>query len=394
MNWVRWPVGGTNPTGILNYKNLRLGQIPEMWWAKIETSAGVYSAAALANLDSIVSFNRTNGVSMRFGLYYTPNFYAGTTPNPTHADNITKGPWQSSVWGIGNGEASNPTSLTAVANFVTMIVNRYNKPGGAWYDANFATKGKGIQSWEPWTEPGMDSPGNGNTTGLNGAGLYGQFWWGTGTQMVDLCATQYAAIKALDPSIVISSPSFSPGHGAYKDMDPFMSTVGPVTAKTGLQSCDVFAWHPYQLGQIGHTYLGWDGDISTSMQGVDAVRNWMRIRGINLELWADEWGWETFGDSPTGTTFHNALPDVRYKMMARFLMCTAALGVKNIFPWHWEYPTPKTGPSGNWINDLTGVTLAYNDFAVKASGKTIIKGDVIPNSIVSLYFSDGTSWIV
>lgn len=391
MNWIRWPVAGTDPTAILNYKNIRLGQIPEAWWAKIETSAGVYSAAALANLDSIISYNRAKGVSIRFGLYYVPTFYAGTTPNPTYADNVTKGPWaQNGAYMTAPGECGYPTSLTALQNFVTMIVNRYNKPGGAWYDANYSTLGKGIQSWEPWTEPGMHGPNNGNTTGVNGNGLYGQFWWGTGPQMVDLCATQYTTIKAIDPSIVVSTPSFSPGHAPDYDMTPYMDTVGTVSGLTGLQACDEFAWHPYSMAAPGTTFGAWVGDLRGAQQGVQTVKNWMASKGIYLSMVADEWGFETTGTSTTVTAFAAQPASFRYAMMARFLMAMAAFGVKTIMPWHWEI----SGPSGDWKTDLTGVVAAYNDVAAKVSGKTIVSGTFTLNGPVSLQFSDGTSWTV
>ena len=391
MNWVRWPVGGTDPTGILVYKNLRLGQIPEAWWAKIETSAGVYSAAALANLDSIISYNRAKGVSIRFGLYYTPVFYAGATPNPTYADNTTKGPWaQNGAYMTANGECGYPTSLSALRAFVTMIVTRYNLPGGAWYDANFATKGKGIQTWEPWAEPGMHSNGNGNITGTNGNGLYGEFWWGTGPEMVDLCATQYTLIKSLDPSIIVSTPSFSPGHAPEYDMTPFMDTVGPVTGLTGKDICDDLAWHPYSTAAPGNNFGAWVGDIRSAEQGILTVKNWMASKGLNLDVAADEWGFETTGTSTTVALFAAQPASVRYTMMARFLMSLAAFGCKYVMPWHWEIP----GPSGNWRTDTSGVIAAYNDFAVKASGKTVISGIYVLGGTVSLYFSDGTNWSV
>lgn len=397
MNWMRWPVAGTNPTTILDWGMIRLGQIPEMWWATIETSAGVYSATALANLDAIVSYHRGRGVSVRMGLYYVPVFYTSAAAHPTYADNVTKGPWAAfGAYASAYGECANPTSLTAVANFVSMLVTRYNLPGGAWYDANFATLGKGIDNWEPWTEPRMSpTGGNGNTTGVGGNGTAGEFWWGTDKEQVDLCATQYDVIKALDPSISVSSPSFFSGQGMGRDIEPFFATTGPVTGKTGLQVSDTFAWHPYQHGQPGHDYHAWSMDIQSGRQGVKTIRNWLASKGYpDFDLWLDEWGWDTTTASATAQLWHNAEASVRYTMMARFLMSCAALGIKCVHPWHWEYPTPLTGPSGNWINDLTGVTLAYNDFAAKVSGKTITSGTYVMNGEVSLHFSDGTSWTV
>jgi len=386
MNYIEYPVVGVSPVGLIRWKNLRVSQLPEAKWSTIETAAGVYNASALANFDSIVTFQRQNGASIYFGLYSTPTFYASAVANPTYGDSVTKGPWNNL------GEGANPTSLPAVANFVTMIINRYNKPGGAWYDANGATLGKGIQYWETWNEPGMDLLGNANVTGANGPCGAGRFFWGTPAQMIDVAQTQYAAIKATDSSIVVTTPGFSGFSTTVANA--FLTTVGASTSKTGVQSCDAFAWHPYFMTPPGVSYGAWTtGDIIFGTWGVRVVKDWLASNGYSLPLWISEWGVDAGSATTTEIAWYAEAPSFRYTWIARFLMSCAAMGVKTVCPFHWK-ENGVVGHSGNWQQDTLGVQKAYNDVSANVVGKTITSSSYIPNGAVTLNFSDGSSWTV
>ena len=129
LNLITYPISGNNPVGKIKWGQVRLTLAQQARWATIETSAGVYSASALATLDQIVTFHRQSGATVMLGLYATPVFYAQTFNNPTVADNLVRGPW------FLLGECSHPTSMSAVTSFVSMMVSRYNLPGGAWFDA-------------------------------------------------------------------------------------------------------------------------------------------------------------------------------------------------------------------------------------------------------------------
>jgi hypothetical protein len=372
MCYMQYPVSGTSPVGLIPWKSVRLCQQVEARWNTIETSAGVYSAAALTALDSIITFQRTNNASVYFGLYATPTFYAQTAAHPAVGDNTVNGPW-----GAGLGECSYPTSLTAVTNFVNMLINRYNKAGGAWYDANFATLGKGIQYWETWNEP--DYPNANNAGG---------FWWGTAAQMVDLAQTQYAAIKALDPTIIVSTPGFN-NHNLGKT---FLTTTGSL-GKTGLESCDVYAWHPYRMNPPLVGFNSLTEDIISGSLGINAIKEWMVSQGISLPLWISEWGFDWDSSSITASMWYAKSATFRYTWIARMFMILAAHGIKNVHPWNWN-STSATGNSGNWQQDTNGVQLAYNDFAEKVSGKTIISCTYALPGKVTLNFSDSTTWSV
>lgn len=384
MTYIQYPVTGANPDGIIDWGSLRLCQQVESRWSTIETSAGVYSASALANLDSIITFQRQNGASVYFGVYGTPTFYAQTAANPTYGDDVTKGPWGAL------GECSYPTSLAAVTNFVNLIMNRYNKAGGTWYDANFATLGKGIQYWETWNEPPIGSGGNGNSTGSGYQSTL--FWWGTKEQMVDMAQTQYAAIKAIDSSVIVTTPGFSPGLPTC--IGTFLSTTGIVTAKTGLESSDAVAWHPYEHNPAGVIYGTWTQDIVHGTRGVKTIKDYLTANGYSLPLYISEFGVDAAGTGTTVTNWYAAPAQFRYEWYCRLWMVMAAFGVQQCHEWNWAETNPAQGNSGWWQGDLDGVVRAKNDFATKVSGKTITSGTFGRPGPVTLNFSDGTSWTV
>lgn len=395
MCWMRYPYIGTdyNPDGIIRWGSCRVSQIYEMHWNRIETpSAGVYDATALSALDQIVTFQRQNGVSVMMGLYGTPVFYAQSSPTgaSTYADNVTYG-----VWGL-LGAGSYPTSLAAVTAFVNMLVTRYNLPGGTWYDANGATLGKGIQLWEEWNEPAIWPTGtqtNGNSTGSGGTGQ--GFAWMDKEQLVDLCYTQYAAIKALDPSIIVLSPGLDSGDSVTR-AGRFFPAVGTVTGKTGAQSCDAFAWHPYsRLGHNYPTYGAWtDGDIVQNADaGITAIRAMLTSYGVpNMPIYISEWGMDELQTSPTGALWYAESALYRRAFMECFLLTCAAFGVKQVHPWHWQQPSTTNGNSGAWPVDTNGVTAAYNAIADNVVGKTIVGLKATAYNRMTATFSDGTTY--
>lgn len=380
MCYMRYPVSGASPVGTLSWKALRMSQMSDCSWSAIETSAGVYSAAALTALDSIITFQRQNGASVYFGLYGVPTFYAQDAGNPTYGDDITKGPWGAL------GECSYPNDLTAVSAFVTMIVERYNTAGGAWYDAHFATLGKGIQSWETWNEPGMGAGGNGNTTGSGATSS--AFWWGTAAQMVDFAQTQYAAVKAADNTITVTSPGFTNAAAALT----FLSTTGGL-GETGAGSCDAVAIHPYSHNPVGVSRGTWLNESFVGVAGIQTFRDRLRAYPSH-PIWVSEWGVDGNGFGATVEAWYAADATVRYTHIARVLMFFAGMGVKCFHPWHWLQTTQDQGNSGWWQGDTEGVIAAYNDFADKVSGKTITSGTFQYQGPVTLNFSDDTSWAV
>lgn len=355
--WLRYPVEGVNPVGVINWKSHRLSQNYSSQWLKIETSAGSYSATVLAELDSIITNDRQQGATVIMGAYGTPRFYAdNTTPNPTYTDYITKGPWEA------YGECAHPTNLTALANYCTMLVNRYNKPGGAWYDQHGATLGKGIQYWEPWNEPPVDPTGSNTNSDGDGTKSW-NFYWGSKGQLVDLCKTQYDAVKTADSSIIFMSP----GLGPPSQVLAYLGASGAVnTGTTGADICEMVAWHPYGLVPIYNGFGAWEGDIVDGSSGIRTMRNALAHVGYDLPLLISEWGFST-GSSDTMDAWDAASAEFRYTLTKRTLVVMAAYGVKAVHPWHFLSDCC----FGDLRNDTDGVQKAYNEVADQIAGRTI-----------------------
>lgn len=369
----------------------RLNQSQVARWYNVETSAGVYSSTVLASLGAAITAVKAKGGKVALGLYGTPTFYAQTAARPIYADSATKGPWGAL------GECSNPTSMTAVTNFVTYMINYFNKPGGTWYDANGGKKG--IDYWETWNEPENYQNNNGNllgtainpTTGVSNDNKGVGFWWGSSAELVDLCKLQYDLIKSLDPSVVIWSPGFASVNNVASY---FLAATGNTYSSTkGSQTFDQFSFHCYHAAPPGDPYGVGNGDVITGKDGLHAQLTHLHINGYDFPMTIGE-----IGIDPKGTTDSQAWylksAAQRYTYWCRVAMVCAAWGMKSILPWHWGETSNTQGNSGNWYNDTDGCTKAYNDITSKLSGKTITACTYEFNSPVRLDFSDGTSWVV
>lgn len=361
MCFMRYPVAGTSPIGKIKMGSHRLSQQSDSQWAEIETSAGVYDSDKLAALDSIVTFDRQNGISVIMGLYRTPRFYADdTTPSPAYTDYDTKGPW-------GHlGECAHPTSLAAVADFVDMIISRYNLPGGAWYDQHGATLGKGIQYWETWNEPGLlDAASNGNTTGEGekGAGFY----WGSKNQLVDLCAAQYDTITALDPSVLVLSPGWSGGNKVS-----WLGTAGATYPTIqGEDTCDAWCYHGYNIVPPFNRYGTWyHSMLDHNDDTVPEIRAALDAAGYShLDMYGTECGLDAGALEPTMAAWYDESDEFRFNWIARWLLVHAATGLKMVHPWHWL----SNCCSADWQNDTNGAQAGYNWIADNIVGKTITR---------------------
>jgi hypothetical protein len=377
MCWIQYPDEPTNPIGIIDYGFARFSQQYGTRWSDIETAAGIYDSAALAELDSKITFQRENGKHVCFGVYGTPRFYADNTTNkPTVTDFNARGPWN------GLGECAYPTSLTALENYTTMIVNRYNRPGGAWYDANFATLGKGIQSWEPWNEPSFPNANNSPAIGQKGNG----FFWGTGVQMVDMCATQYDVIQARDNTIIFSSPGFS-GTGSGKT---FLTTMGS-TARTGFQVSQRFSWHPYGRTPLNMTYKRYNGDVLYGGNGILDIQQYMYANNVKLPLWITEWGLESGDTNPDIQAWYAEPPAFRYQWIGRTVFAMMLGGVDVWCPWHWDITSMVSGAAGSYRDDIDGVQAIFNYLAEEVAGRTFVDGGYRSTGEVYGVRSDGAT---
>jgi hypothetical protein len=289
--------------------------------------------------------------------------------------------------GGGYPASTSPNGLTAVGNFITALITRYNTAGGGWgaqtngSGTNFSVLGKGIGSLEPWIEATFGGQGY-------------EFWWGTPGQLVDLCYTVRNAAKAVDSSIDVGSPSFNTSNWAVQ----YLSASGTInTGVTAGSLCDSFHFHTYNISLPGTTFGSWGQDlISGSYLGINAWKAAMAGAAggsiATIPMHCNESGFDYNFSSTELNNFNAQPPSYRAQAMLRTFMLMAALGVKRYGVYSWD--TPFCGGTPGLFNDLQGVPAAIQYFAANCVGKTIIAASYVVGGAVTLNFSDSTSLTV
>ena len=375
--WTNPHVGQQYPTSQppapagLSYSWVRSHDTSVHWWYLIETSAGVYNWTLM---DQWITAHRTNGTSVLFTVEGTPTFYCSSTANST------TGILDSAVWfytGLGAAAypgSTSPNGLTALGNFVTALMTRYNSAGGAWRLAN-PTLGKGIQAVETWNEPQFTNNQQG-------------FFWGTAPQMVDIAYTIRTAVKAVDSSVPVTSPGFANSN----TMQAFLTTSGAInTGVTGASTCDALLVHHYNISLPGTQFNDWTYDFFTNTQFAIAGWKYAAAQGgvSGLPLWMGEGGFDYNSVSYDLTQMLSQTPAYRSQFWQRMMMLGAASGFKKWFSYCWDAPYCCT-----MMNDPTGVQAALNAIAANVSGKTITSATYVVGGAVTLTFSDSSVYTI
>ena len=180
--WPSW-----SPTTVRLWNNYgynsNKGVYDGISWGDINTANGVYDWTVF---DAVLAKLKAQGVTE---LIYT----FGYTP----------------AWAGGGLKSDQPPSSNAyLSSFATAVARRA------------VTDGLPIRNWETWNEPN------------NGVGT----WTGTNAQMVSMAQTIYGAVKAVDPSYKVLTPS--PQGNSTSWMNGYLAAGGGAYA-------DVMAFHGY-----------------------------------------------------------------------------------------------------------------------------------------------------
>lgn len=381
-----WPAAVTTDPDVngLRFKSYRTHDNGFSHWFQIETAPSVYDPSKLSALDAIVTKMRSAGRTVIYQVYGTPAFYVANA-DPYRLTPDTYGHPGGQCYPGATVGIEGVSGITALGNFVTMIVNRYNKPGGAWYDAHFATLGKGVQIVEPWNEADIGTDFN--------------FFRGTSGQIVDLAYTVYTAVKSADASVIVLSPSF----GLFDYADNYLNSVGSINAGVhGYSCCDAVAVHTY-----GHTLpYGSFSDIGKSVDILNGyncglLRYKSRVKGrpyqdypmyltecgisVSYDLSGPNQGYPTAGGALDLAINQSAT--WRYKYWARMLMLWAAFGFKMAIVYCYDdifCAWPCNDKPGDGVN---GACSLIND---RVAGKTITACTYSIGGEVTLAFSDST----
>jgi hypothetical protein len=364
MSFNRWPTGSPlspAPPANVSWGTSRTHDSNGInGWYQIETSAGVYS---WTSLDAFITAHRTAGAAVMFTFYGTPAFYTS---------NVT-----ADAYGAIGGKAypNLDTNLVATKAFIAALINRYNIAGGAWRVSN-PTLGKGIQFIECMNEA---DPGVGN-------------WFiGTMPQLVDICNAVYTQTKALDSTIIVTSPGW--GNGTINTS--FYNTAGVLTANTGKQCCDGTAWHSYGYGICAGAT---QAEPLFGIYGALAQKTALATVGVSHPIYLTESGNPYNGSANvTGSNWANLHPTTRKIQIARILLLFAVAGVQMVNWYSYDSAFMYTydgvtnfGPA----SDPNGVLAGISEIQKKVAGKTITGCKFFTTGPVTVYFNDGTSYSI
>ena len=359
------------PAPTIPFGSVRLVDTGFSYWYQIETSAGVYN---WSSLDTIITTHRAAGRTVIFCVYGTPTFYA-SAGDQAYKDYYNR------YGGAAYPASTSPNGLTALGNFVTALITRYNTSGGGWGSqangggTNFSVLGKGIQVLEPWNEPqfGDVGPHNG-------------FFWGTAPQMVDMMYTERTAAKAVDASIIVTGP----GNYTVDNLQSELAANGAInTGVNGASLMDAVLYHCYSMTPKGMSFGAWTTDFQdSSNQGFLQTLAAMKVAGIgSLPIWMGEGGFDANYPTDTLLTAMAAPPSFRYTWLTRQILMAAALGCKKYMLYAWDTPYG-CYPS----NDPQGSQKAIEDVHNNVSGKTITSANYVGGGPVTLKFSDSSTF--
>ncbi len=213
-------------------------------------------------------------------------------------------------------------------------------------------------------------------------------------QLIDLHVTQHATIKAIDPTVIVTTPGFTGRTPEW--IGAALTLVGPVTGRTMGATSDALAFHPYY-----HTPLGWGtyrnhvlgNPLDYGFSGVFALREAMHRVGYGtMPLWISEWGVDSRNTSPEIIDWNNRPPAYRRQWIAGMYASCAVLGVETLCPWHWELNGPVT-IAGAYQRDVTGAQAGFNLAAENLRPGRIITGYTYRmHGEMEVIFSDGSTW--
>jgi hypothetical protein len=207
-------------------------------WKQINTASGVYD---WSRMDDVIAIATAHGKKLIMCIGCAPDWATGGSTGSSQYSPFV------------------PTDAAVIA----------------WATA-WATHCKGkVHAAELWNEPSA-----------------GQFWAGTPAQLAHICALMYAIIKAIDPGMIVVSPS-CPGVVSI----PWFNNL---LAAGMADSCDVIGFHAYTAGQPPE-------HISYLVENYQGV---LRARGIAKPLWNTEYGWLSYLNAAGQMVATNTSADV------------------------------------------------------------------------------------
>ena len=261
-------------------------------WADVETGREFYRWSAL---DAFVASAAAAGRDIVYCFLATP---AWATARPVDAGHY------------GRGSDAEPADMAWLASFATAVCARYRQ------------RGTPIHAFEIWNEPKF----------VGGGGVAeGNYFTGTPTAMAEMARTVWNAVKAVDPGVLVLSPSptgleFPWFEGDRSGTDHLYSflTASDGYGGTGARWIDAVAFHAYS-----HTGLN---NVHAIPQMMANVRDCLSLVGLEgREVWITE----TSAITPPLATH---VAQHQQEFIARTLLLALGAGATRVVWYAWDDP--------------------------------------------------------
>lgn len=327
LQTFRYP--GTDPKPqqrygtVRNHDHSQSAHSQVMVWRDIQTGVSTYK---YDGPDAWFNQRNTDGVELLWTFMGTPDFL------------VTPGPFGSGTDTPAYGGKSNckPDSMSAMADHVTVMVNRYKDRCKLWQFGN---------------EPNLNK-------------FHHTSSWAA-TDLVNMQRLCYQAAKAEDPTCTVLSPPYTSVFSGVTGLNAFLA-ASDGAGGTGKDWFDVLAYHYYC------------NDTSDRPHGLirmhKGILNAMKTVGISKPIFATETGLiKPYMDTYTA--------EKQARLARNYLVTLLALGVERIC-WYQD---------GNSQMALTGGAItAWNEVADACIGRMILRAEV---KMVSQQFLESTLWL-
>jgi hypothetical protein len=341
INYQTWPAGylGTSAAPNIGYGIYRVhdhqGENGE-WqvWGNQNPSQGVYD---WTQLDNIIDPVAALGHPIWYTLMACPTWAA----KPEHQG--TPG-----LYGV-DGSFSAPANMANLGTFVTQLVTRY--------------RGK-IRYLEIWNEPAYDGSS--------------AFFVGTATEMAQMARVVYQAAKAVDPTIIITSPS-DWSAGAY--LVQFLNAPDGAGGY-GRDWIDAVCVHPYY--RWWHTDHVIDPDMEIRIY-MHALRGRLVEGGLTYDypIYVGETGYASDRNDPDLVA---STPEELARWAVRYCIGLATIGARSAVL--YCYDTTNAGdPLENPV-----VAIAWNNIHTALAGRRLRSVHVTPTGLYRIETGDGQAF--
>jgi hypothetical protein len=341
INYQTWPAGylGTSAAPNIGYGIYRVhdhqGENGE-WqvWGNQNPSQGVYD---WTQLDNIINPVAALGKKIWYTLAACPTWAAKPENQGTPG-----------LYGV-NGSFSAPADMAYLGTFVTELLTRY--------------KGK-IHYLEIWNEPAYDGSS--------------QFFVGTATEMAQMARAVYLAAKAVDPSVIVLSPS---DYSAGGYLAPFFA-ASDGAGGLGKQWFDEITVHPYYRWWHQDVYLDADKEIRIYMHA-------LRLRFVEAGLPYDlpvHIGETGYASDRDDEDLLASTPEELARWAVRYCIGLATVGARSAVL--YCYDTVNAGdPLENPV-----VAIAWNNIHTALAGRRLRSVHVTPAGLYRIETGNGQAF--